>query len=229
MIHASGRKGGILLSNQNEGGGKALAEAFGLKLPEDETVRNYTTYTTVELSVVVRGPGAGMVRLLVRPEPENVARTKCRDCDNEMSLVYRADLLNWHCDKCGWLTGFDLADTDRPETAGLIVGEHSSRRVWFDGEELLPGPSQETYNHSPDGFAWGYAGSGPAQLALAVSLRLCPKKADALLVYQAFKSHWLAKLDKERDFCVPVLGVQGWLDLAIQKARRGEREPESRR
>jgi len=24
------------------------------------------------------------------------------------------------------------------------------------------------WNHSPDGFEWGYGGSGPAQLALAI-------------------------------------------------------------
>ncbi len=35
---------------------------------------------------------------------------------------------------------------------------------------LSPEPSQEIINHSPDGFNWGYGGSGPAQLALGFYL-----------------------------------------------------------
>ncbi len=31
-------------------------------------------------------------------------------------------------------------------------------------------PSLAVRNHSPDGFAWAYGGSGPAQLALAILL-----------------------------------------------------------
>ncbi len=36
--------------------------------------------------------------------------------------------------------------------------------------ELDPEPSRKIRNHSPDGFEWGYGGSGPAQLALAILL-----------------------------------------------------------
>jgi hypothetical protein len=43
--------------------------------------------------------------------------------------------------------------------------------VLVDGVKLDPKPSQKLRNHSPDGFAWGYPGSGPAQLALAILLR----------------------------------------------------------
>ena len=35
-------------------------------------------------------------------------------------------------------------------------------------EELTPDRSLEVYNHSPTGFEWGYGGSGPHQLALAI-------------------------------------------------------------
>ena len=40
--------------------------------------------------------------------------------------------------------------------------------VMFGNVQLDPGPSQQLYNHSPTGFEWGYGGSGPAQLALAI-------------------------------------------------------------
>jgi hypothetical protein len=41
------------------------------------------------------------------------------------------------------------------------------------GLEMRPRPRKldprlDLYNHSPTGFAWGYGGSGPAQLALAL-------------------------------------------------------------
>lgn len=39
-------------------------------------------------------------------------------------------------------------------------------RVTVNGRKL--NPRNDLCNHSPDGFEWGYGGSGPAQLALAI-------------------------------------------------------------
>ena len=62
---------------------------------------------------------------------------------------------------------------------------------------LLP-PRNDIRNHSPTGFQWGYGGSGPAQLALAI---LADHLADhleddikALRLYQDFKSKVIAAL-----------------------------------
>lgn len=52
---------------------------------------------------------------------------------------------------------------------------------------LTPGPSQSIHNHSPDGFEWGYPGSGPAQLALAILLDFTQDRDLAELHYQDFK------------------------------------------
>ena len=52
---------------------------------------------------------------------------------------------------------------------------------------LNPRRSQKLYNHSPDGFQWGYGGSGPAQLALALLLDATNNPEIALAFYQAFK------------------------------------------
>ena len=49
-------------------------------------------------------------------------------------------------------------------------------------------PSQKLRNHSPDGFQWGYGGSGPAQLALAILLDHFGDAARAQKYYQRFKS-----------------------------------------
>lgn len=65
-----------------------------------------------------------------------------------------------------------------------------SRHVWLDGKRLDPGPSQRIHNHSPDGFNWGYGGSGPAQLALAIVLSLTGRSDG----YQDLKWRVIAKL-----------------------------------
>lgn len=58
--------------------------------------------------------------------------------------------------------------------------EQGGFEVYLDGEYLSPKQSRKIYNHSPDGFNWGYGGSGPAQLALAVLLKLGADKGIAV-------------------------------------------------
>lgn len=65
--------------------------------------------------------------------------------------------------------------------------------VWLDGEKLDPGPSQKVHNHSPDGFSWGYGGSGPSQLALAIMLKITGQANG----YQDFKWKVIAKIQQE--------------------------------
>lgn len=74
-----------------------------------------------------------------------------------------------------------------------LKGEWSTRKIWLDGKELRPERSQKVHNHSPDGFSWGYGGSGPAQLALAIVLELTGKKDG----YQEFKWNFVAGLPQE--------------------------------
>lgn len=81
-----------------------------------------------------------------------------------------------------------------------LKGEGITRRIWLDGKVLFPESSQRVWNHSPDGFNWGYGGSGPAQLALAICLELCATKEEALSKYQAFKCSIIATLPNGRDF-----------------------------
>lgn len=57
-------------------------------------------------------------------------------------------------------------------------------------------PRLDLRNHSPDGFEWGYGGSGPAQLALAI---LANEMGDefALDHYQKFKDDFIAPMQEE--------------------------------
>jgi hypothetical protein len=64
------------------------------------------------------------------------------------------------------------------------------RNVWLDGKLLSPAPSQSIINHSPDGFNWGYGGSGPAQLAASIMLELTGDIGG----YQDFKWDVVAKI-----------------------------------
>lgn len=81
------------------------------------------------------------------------------------------------------------------DSVATATGFHEGRKntVWLDGRKLNPGPSLKIRNHSPDGFDWGYGGSGPAQLALAVCIELYGKTA-AQKVYQYFKDEFIAGL-----------------------------------
>lgn len=57
---------------------------------------------------------------------------------------------------------------DREGRASVLVEEREGLVV--RQTKLDPRRSQKLWNHSPDGFEWGYGGSGPAQLALAILL-----------------------------------------------------------
>lgn len=67
----------------------------------------------------------------------------------------------------------------------------SVNRVFVNGKEIQPESSRLLRDHSPDGFAWGYHGSGPAQLALGICLELFGSHI-ATCVYQDFKSEFVS-------------------------------------
>lgn len=79
--------------------------------------------------------------------------------------------------------------------------------TWLD-----PRPSQKLINHSPDGFEWGYHGSGPAQLALAMLYDVVgfENKEIALCHYQKFKESFISGCAKE-GFLIPEKLIVFWL------------------
>lgn len=64
--------------------------------------------------------------------------------------------------------------------------------VTVNGRRL--NPRFDLWNHSPTGFEWGYVGSGPAQLALAILADHCGDNEQALNFYQRFKWMVIAEL-----------------------------------
>lgn len=74
-----------------------------------------------------------------------------------------------------------------------LEGHKDSRTVFFNGDLLDPAISIKVRNHSPDGFNWSYAGSGPSQLALAILMKITTIE-EALALYQQFKFNVIAML-----------------------------------
>ena len=68
--------------------------------------------------------------------------------------------------------------------------------VTVDGRRL--NPRLDLWNHSPSGFEWGYGGSGPAQLALAILADHLGDDQEALNLYQRFKWAVIAELPRHQ-------------------------------
>lgn len=59
-------------------------------------------------------------------------------------------------------------------------------------------PRLDLRDHSPDGFNWGYAGSGPAQLALALLADALGDDRRAERLYQDFKFRVVGRIAGDR-------------------------------
>jgi hypothetical protein len=97
------------------------------------------------------------------------------------------------------------------------------REVKIDGRVLSPADSQSVFNHSPDGFAWGYGGSGPAQLALAILLAAGVPESSALALHQEFKRRFIEPLPI-RDFDLSI-DIGEWLSTQIRQVCQFCRQP----
>lgn len=75
----------------------------------------------------------------------------------------------------------------------VVVTVHVPARLDSTEYILTPYKSLKVRNHSPTGFEFGYEGSGPAQLALAILMDYTGKIPSPAL-YQAFKSMFIAPM-----------------------------------
>ena len=84
-------------------------------------------------------------------------------------------------------------------------------------------PQLKLRNHSPDGFEWGYGGSGPAQLALALLVDAVGDtragKVHALAHYQTFKFEVVARLARD-EWELSHEAIKEWLDKKLVEAPR---------
>lgn len=90
--------------------------------------------------------------------------------------------------------------------------EYVGRGQWecvivVDGREGRLNPRYDLANHSPDGFAWGYPGSGPAQLALAILANHMKHVSPERLTALKTLAGWNGEDDEP-----PMLGKCSWED-----------------
>ena len=108
----------------------------------------------------------------------------------------------------GWRASVRSEDGERQSegTEPLVL-------AWESGHPrpLDPAPSQALRNHSPSGLEWGYAGSGPAQLALAILLDCTGDEDEAVEHYQTFKSAFIAPLGRDEAWEIAARQVEEFL------------------
>ena len=89
-----------------------------------------------------------------------------------------------------------------PEAARQMVKEgQTEQRVYVaeDGDEKLLAMDDVAIRHSPDGFAWGYQGSGPTALARMILVDYAGENPEPGLVID-FRDAKLAALDQDEGF-----------------------------
>jgi hypothetical protein len=93
-----------------------------------------------------------------------------------------------------------LPAAERPDTAADAEVVVSNTPASFTPYHLPLQSSLRLHNHSPSGFSWGYHGSGPAQLALALLLDYTGDSRRALRLYQEFKRRVVAAWPGDGDW-----------------------------
>lgn len=83
--------------------------------------------------------------------------------------------------------------------------------ILWNGVRLSPNESLKVSNHSPDGFAWGYNGSGPAQAALAILLQETRDVALSVKHYQKFKSNFVANWPAAKEWTLTSDEIRNWI------------------
>jgi|SRR5215472_8961926 len=110
-------------------------------------------------------------------------------------------------------------DKAEPNAAGDSFVTVTEANSWGDlkGHQLDPTPSQALRNHSPTGFSWGYGGSGPAQLALAILLDYYGDERFAQRYYQSFKWQTVARWPASRDWTITGEEIEKVIDSLMEK------------
>jgi hypothetical protein len=69
------------------------------------------------------------------------------------------------------------------------------------------------YNHSPTGMSWGYCGSGPAQLALAILVDHKDKES-ALPIYHQFMREIVSRF--QSTWSITGMEIQSWINKELK-------------
>jgi len=97
-----------------------------------------------------------------------------------------------------------------PTLATNKDGQLELRQAKHEASGLRTNVPRLVYRHSPDGFNFGYGGSGAADLALNLLLFVCSRTQDAERLYQKFKRRFVAGATGVRLEVMPE-EVEAWL------------------
>ena len=100
-------------------------------------------------------------------------------------------------------------DTGRAPDTLCAVRTAVEPDVTIGSEPLDWRGSLAVHNHSPSGVEWGYRGSGPSQLALAILLAVTDRET-AEQRYQQFKEEVIAGIT-DAEWSLPLRDVRAWL------------------
>jgi hypothetical protein len=70
----------------------------------------------------------------------------------------------------------------------------------------------DLWNHSPSGFEWGYAGSGPAQTALAVLADYTDNDKTSVRLHQEFKRRVVARFPNDGSWLMRRRALKSYVD-----------------
>lgn len=88
------------------------------------------------------------------------------------------------------------------------VGACKVWRVEANGKRRPLPMRKNLYNHSPTGFEWGYNGSGPAQLALALLADVLDNDDLAVRWHQPFKFKVIGNLPRAEPWRMSEVGIR---------------------
>ena len=168
---------------------------------------------------------------------------RCNRCGRKLRNVYMVNGLQYGkvcAQKMGWESDFrsNFAMTlDVPVSADprfsvpeksktpIYVGiprrnSRGGHEVWVvteKGRRELD-PKNDLRDHSPDGFMWGYGGSGPSQLALALACDALASDEKGQQVYMELKWNFVAKLPQADRFEVAVRAIRTMCEGFLQAA-----------
>lgn len=118
--------------------------------------------------------------------------------------------------------------SERRKKEYRVDGADSERKVMVtvfpesDGGTGYSYELEHHVRHSPDGFAWGYGGSGPAELARCILIDYfggddAEERAEHL--YQNFKMDVLATFPSERGWILSSHTIDTWVEYRRKALR----------
>ncbi len=110
------------------------------------------------------------------------------------------------------------------EDSGSAMGPEA---VFVEDDDGRVAKLKHEVHHSPDGFSWGYGGSGPADLArslLADHLAYIPSPA----IYQAFKWEYVARWESGRPWQITAEQIETLLAQPPMQALLREQQEDER-